>query len=173
MVPINGKSLTVARPRRRLRAATAGQPSIAWCSARQPRKQSPRRSRPFPPARGERPARVHRHHQCAGLQDQNRRADHRRRRRGPPGARGQSGHPGRGCPRGAFIDADATDCAGWGLQVIETGERDHGYLETLRYRTLGNLDAVPRSALWKGLNIIGLIESQHEGEGETSTEHRF
>ena len=73
----------------------------------------------------------------------------------------------------AFIDADAKDYAGLDSQVIETSERNHGRVETRRYRTLSNLDGVPRSALWKGLNRIGMVESQREGEGKASTEYRF
>ena len=73
----------------------------------------------------------------------------------------------------AFIDADAKDYAGLDSQVIETSERHHGRVETRRYRTLSNLDGVPRSALWKGLNMIGMVESQREVEGKTSNEVRF
>ena len=73
----------------------------------------------------------------------------------------------------AFIDADAKDYAGLDSQLIETSERDHGRVETRRYRTLGHLDGVPRSALWKGLNMIGMVESQREVDGKTSTEYRF
>jgi len=73
----------------------------------------------------------------------------------------------------AFIDADAKDYAGLDAQAFETSEREHGRLETRRYYTLGDLDGVSRSALWKGLNMIGMVESQREGEGKTSTEYRF
>jgi len=73
----------------------------------------------------------------------------------------------------AFIDADARDYAGLDAQVIETSARNHGRVETRRYRTLGNLEGVPRSALWKGLNMIGMVESQREVDGKTSTEYRF
>jgi predicted transposase YbfD/YdcC len=73
----------------------------------------------------------------------------------------------------AFIDADARDYAGLDAQVIETSARNHARVETRRYRTLGNLEGVPRSALWKGLNMIGMVESQREVDGKTSTEYRF
>ena len=73
----------------------------------------------------------------------------------------------------AFIAADAKDYAGLDPQVVETTERDHGRVETCRYRTLGNLDGVPRSTLWQGLNMIGMVESQREVEGKTSTECHF
>ena len=73
----------------------------------------------------------------------------------------------------AFIDADARDYAGLDTQVVETRERAHGRVETRRYRTLGNLEGVPRSALWTGLNMIGMVESQREVDGKLSTEVRF
>mgnify|MGYP001821106796 CR=1 FL=1 len=73
----------------------------------------------------------------------------------------------------AFIDADARDYAGLDSQVSETSERNHGRVETRRYRTLGNLEGVPRSALWKGLNMIGMVESRREVDGQPSTEYRF
>jgi hypothetical protein len=52
----------------------------------------------------------------------------------------------------AFIDADARDYAGIDSQVLETAERSHGRRETRRYRTLGDLSGVARSALWQGMN---------------------
>ena len=73
----------------------------------------------------------------------------------------------------AFIDADARDYTGLDSQVIETTERAHGRVETRRYRTLGNLDGVPRSAVWTGLNMIGMVASDRKVDGTTSTEYRF
>lgn len=73
----------------------------------------------------------------------------------------------------AFIDADAKDYAGLDAQVFETTERNHGRVETRRYYTLGDLDGLSRRALWKGLNMIGMVESQREVDGKTSTEYRF
>jgi predicted transposase YbfD/YdcC len=73
----------------------------------------------------------------------------------------------------AFIDADAKDYAGLDSQFMETTERNHGRMETRRYRTLGNLDGVPRSALWKELNMIGMVESERKVDGKSSTEYRF
>jgi predicted transposase YbfD/YdcC len=73
----------------------------------------------------------------------------------------------------AFIDADARDYAGVATEVVETVDRGHGRSETRRYRTLGDLSGVPRSALWKGLNMLGMVESQRESDGKVSTECRF
>jgi predicted transposase YbfD/YdcC len=73
----------------------------------------------------------------------------------------------------AFIDADARDYAGLDSQVLESVERGHGRRETRRYRTLGDLSGVPRSGLWQGMNMIGMVESQREVNGKLSTETRF
>ena len=73
----------------------------------------------------------------------------------------------------AFIDADARDYAGVDSQVLETVERGHGRCETRRYRTLGDLSGVPRSAVWAGMNMIGMVESRREVAGKVTTETRF
>jgi predicted transposase YbfD/YdcC len=73
----------------------------------------------------------------------------------------------------AFIDADAKDYAGMESEFLETAEHGHGRIETRRYRTLGDLSGVPRSALWRGMNMIGMVESQRTVDGKTSCETRF
>jgi predicted transposase YbfD/YdcC len=73
----------------------------------------------------------------------------------------------------AFVDADATDYARLDSQFFETVERGHGRSETRRYRTLGDLSGVPRSALWKGMNMIGMVESRREIAGKASAEVRY
>ena len=73
----------------------------------------------------------------------------------------------------AFIDADAKDYAGMESEFMETIKQGHGRAETRRYRTLGDLSAVPRSALWRGMNMIGMVESQRTLDGKTSCETRF
>jgi predicted transposase YbfD/YdcC len=73
----------------------------------------------------------------------------------------------------AFIDADAKDYAGMDSQVFETVERGHGRRETRRYRTLGDLSGVSRSPLWKGMNMIGMVESTRELDGKVSREVRW
>ncbi|NBC49234.1 MAG: ISAs1 family transposase, partial [Gammaproteobacteria bacterium] len=59
-----------------------------------------------------------------------------------------------------------TDC-------FETVERGHGRLETRRYRTLGDLSGVPRSALWKGMNMIGMVDTRREVDGQVAIETRY
>lgn len=73
----------------------------------------------------------------------------------------------------AFIDADVKDYAGMESEFMETVEHGHGRIETRRYRTLGDLSGVPRSALWQGMNMIGMVESQRTLDGKTSCETRF
>ncbi|WP_295396637.1 ISAs1 family transposase [uncultured Thiodictyon sp.] len=73
----------------------------------------------------------------------------------------------------AFIDADAKDDVGCDAQGLETSERGHERREIRRYRTLGDLSGVPRSAVWEGMNMIGMVESQREVAGKTSRETRF
>lgn len=73
----------------------------------------------------------------------------------------------------AFIDADARDYADVESESLETTERGHGRVETRRYRTLGDLSGVPRSALWSGMNMIGMVESTRESDGKVSRETRF
>jgi predicted transposase YbfD/YdcC len=73
----------------------------------------------------------------------------------------------------AFIDADAKDYEGMDSEFLETVDRGHGRIEIRRYRTLGDLSGVPRSALWRGMNMIGMVESQRTVEGKTSTETRL
>jgi predicted transposase YbfD/YdcC len=73
----------------------------------------------------------------------------------------------------AFIDADAKDYAGMDSNSLETLERGHGRIETRRYRTLGDLSGVPRSALWRGMNMIGMVQSKRTVDGKTTEETRF
>ena len=73
----------------------------------------------------------------------------------------------------AFIDADAKDYAGMESEFLETTEHGHGRVETRCYRTLGDLSGVPRSALWRGMNMIGMVESHRTVDGKTSCETRF
>nr|WP_274600256.1 ISAs1 family transposase [Thiocystis violacea] len=73
----------------------------------------------------------------------------------------------------AFINADASDYAGLDSESLETVERGHGRLETRRYRTLGDLSGVARSALWEAMNMIGMVESRREVAGKVSIETRY
>jgi hypothetical protein len=59
----------------------------------------------------------------------------------------------------AFIDADAREYDGAITEVIETTGTGHGRRETRRYRTVASLEGVTRSALWEGLNMLGMVEA--------------
>jgi predicted transposase YbfD/YdcC len=73
----------------------------------------------------------------------------------------------------AFINADAKDDAGMDAPCPESVERGHGRVEARRYRTLGDLSGVPRSALWQGMNMIGMVESERTVDGKTAVETRY
>ena len=73
----------------------------------------------------------------------------------------------------AFIDADARDYVDMETDFFETVERGHGRVETRRYRTLTDLSGVSRHPLWKGMNMIGMVESAREVNGKCSTETRY
>lgn len=45
-------------------------------------------------------------------------------------------------------------------------ERVHRRLEVRRHRTSATLSSVPRQALWKGMSMIGTVESSREIDGE-------
>ena len=73
----------------------------------------------------------------------------------------------------AFIDADVRDYAGLDSEFLETVESGHGRRETRRYRTLGELCGVARSALWSAMNMIGMVDSEREIDGHITRETRF
>ncbi len=76
----------------------------------------------------------------------------------------------------AFINADASDYQGVVSDFHETIDQDHGRVEIRRYWTLGDLDGLEgfsRTALWKGLNMIGMVHSERTVAGKTSSEYRF
>ncbi len=71
----------------------------------------------------------------------------------------------------AFIDAK--DYADMPSDYVETVEQGHGRRETRRYRTLGDLDGVAHSPLWKAMNMVGMVESERELNGKITCETRF
>ena len=73
----------------------------------------------------------------------------------------------------AFIDADARDYDGVQSDYFETVERGHGRTETRRYWTLGELGDVEPARRWKGLNVIGMVQSIREQDGHSSSEYRY
>jgi predicted transposase YbfD/YdcC len=73
----------------------------------------------------------------------------------------------------AFIEADARGYAGQVSEALETTETGHGRRETRRYRTLEDLSAVPHSAQWEGMNMIGMVQCERECNGKVSEETRY
>jgi predicted transposase YbfD/YdcC len=73
----------------------------------------------------------------------------------------------------AFINADAKDYTEVASDFFETVERGHGRVETRRYWTLGDLENISRSTLWKGLDMVGMVHSQRQLNGKSSSEYRF
>jgi predicted transposase YbfD/YdcC len=73
----------------------------------------------------------------------------------------------------AFIDADAKDYEDMATDFYETHERGHGRVETRRYWTLGDLDTIEEAKHWSGIDMIGMVQSERECDGTTSSEYRF
>ncbi|WPL10852.1 ISAs1 family transposase [Thiorhodovibrio litoralis] len=73
----------------------------------------------------------------------------------------------------AFIEADARGYAGLVSEGVETRDSGHGRVETRRYRTLEDLSAVPHSEGWKGMNMIGMVQSERTCNGKITQETRY
>jgi predicted transposase YbfD/YdcC len=72
-----------------------------------------------------------------------------------------------------FTYAQARGFKGVAHAYHETLDADHGRIEIRRYWTVDALDWLADQAKWKGLNMIGLVESErHIGE-EVSVEQRY
>lgn len=72
-----------------------------------------------------------------------------------------------------FINADAADYAGWPMDFYETTARGHGRLETRRYWTLTSVDKIPQNGEWAEFNTVGMVQSERQVDGKTTTESRF
>lgn len=73
----------------------------------------------------------------------------------------------------AFINADARDYKGVQSDHFETVERGHGRCERRRYWALGELEGIDQKGQWKGLNVVGMVQSIREQDGHTSSEYRY
>jgi len=71
-----------------------------------------------------------------------------------------------------FTQADEADYEGYSVDYHETKERGHGRTEVRRYWTLPSAQVVGAKK-WAGLNMIGVAESQHTVNGETTTDWRY
>jgi predicted transposase YbfD/YdcC len=72
-----------------------------------------------------------------------------------------------------FINADASDYAGWPMDFHETTERGHGRVESRRYWTLTAVEKLPQAGEWVELNTIGMVQCERQVDGKTTTESRF
>lgn len=72
-----------------------------------------------------------------------------------------------------FTDADAVDYAGWPMDFYETCERGHGRGERRRYWSLTAVEKIPQAGEWSKLNMVGMVHSERQVNGKTSSEYRF
>lgn len=55
----------------------------------------------------------------------------------------------------------------------ETLDADHGRIEIRRYWTVDRLDWLEDKAQWKGLNLIGMVESERDTGDKITVERRY
>ena len=72
-----------------------------------------------------------------------------------------------------FDKADTVGYEGYLVDYYETEERSRDRTETRRYWTMECDDGLEHTKLWKGLNIIGMVESERSIQGQTSIECRY
>ncbi|MCP4696821.1 MAG: ISAs1 family transposase [Gammaproteobacteria bacterium] len=73
-----------------------------------------------------------------------------------------------------FADAEHNDFNGIPYDYHETFDKNHGRIEIRRYWTVKSI-YLPgeEKAKWKGLNIIGMVESERHADGKTTVERRY
>jgi len=72
-----------------------------------------------------------------------------------------------------FTKVEKTGLEGSPFDYYETEEKGHGRSEIRRYLTTDAIDDLEPKNDWKGLNIIGLVESEREVKGKVSIEQRY
>lgn len=72
-----------------------------------------------------------------------------------------------------FNEADKTYYKNISVDYYENKVKNHGRTEIRRCWTTDSLDKVSQREMWKGLNTIGMIESERHMNGEVSIEHRY
>lgn len=73
-----------------------------------------------------------------------------------------------------FFDDSAG--AGWkdvSHDYYETVEKGHGRIETRRYWTVNDVGWLPEAKKWRGLKMIGMVESEREIGGRKTVERRY
>src|SRR5207248_9151823 len=69
--------------------------------------------------------------------------------------------------------AQAKDFKGVPQSFHETLDADHGRIEIRRYWTVDRLDWLEDKAQWKGLNLIGMVESERDTGEKVTVERRY
>jgi len=72
-----------------------------------------------------------------------------------------------------FAEKDKNGQEGSSFDYYETEEKGHGRSEIRRYLTTDIIDDLKTKDDWKGLSIIGLVESEREVKGKVSIEQRY
>jgi Transposase len=72
-----------------------------------------------------------------------------------------------------FEYAQAKDFQGIPYSYHECVEADHGRIEIRRYWTVDRLDWLEDKAQWKGLNLIGRVESERDTGEKVTLERRY
>ncbi len=72
-----------------------------------------------------------------------------------------------------FDKADKVGYEGYLVDYYETEERSRDRTEIRRHWTMQCDDCLEHTKLWKGLNIIGMVESERSIHAQTSIEYRY
>jgi predicted transposase YbfD/YdcC len=72
-----------------------------------------------------------------------------------------------------FTEADKNSYAGIPIDYYETKDVNHGRIEYRRHWTSDKIEEIDKKEIWKGLNIVGMIESERHVKGEITIEHRY
>ena len=72
-----------------------------------------------------------------------------------------------------FEQADRVGYKGYAVDYSETSERSRNREETRRHWTLECAGLFEQTKLWKGINMIGMVECERTLSGATTIEHRY
>jgi len=72
-----------------------------------------------------------------------------------------------------FDEADKVEYEGCPVDYYETSERSRDRMEIRRHWTIQCDEKFEYTKIWKGLNIIGMVESERTIDGKTSIEWRY
>ena len=72
-----------------------------------------------------------------------------------------------------FSEADNKSYKGISVDFYETKDVNHGRIEYRRYWTTEDIGEIKGTESWKGLNIVGMVESERHIDSEVSIEHRY